>query len=180
LQEVGALFCIEEGVGLVLDDVAEFPFFLILVLAALLQLLESLDVEVFAEAGDAALEVDPACAEARPLELPVSEEAQLFGHDGRRGIVSLVLLDGVLVAVLVRASGGDGEFLVVMLAQGQLEVVHGEGVPPIPAHELGGRFDEEPSLEFHQSLEEGLLLPSDILHEPLRLHDMMYEIRVGK
>ena len=59
VDEVGALFCVEEGVGVVLDDVAELSLLFVLVLTALFQLLQFFNIEVVGCGGHLPAEVDP-------------------------------------------------------------------------------------------------------------------------
>ena len=59
MDEVGALFCVEEGVRIVLDDVAELSLLFVLELAALFQLLQFFYIEVVGGSGHLPAEVDP-------------------------------------------------------------------------------------------------------------------------
>ena len=68
----------------------------------------------------------------------------------------------------------------IELAKGQFKVFGGEDISAIPVHELDGSFNEISGLEFDQSLEEWLLCLLEALLDSLVLHDMMYEIGVGK
>ena len=59
VDEVGALFCVEEGVRIVLDDVAELSLLFVLVLTALFQLLQFFNIEVVGSGGHLPAEVYP-------------------------------------------------------------------------------------------------------------------------
>ena len=180
VDEVGALFCVEEGVRIVLDDVAELSLLFVLVLAALFQLLQFFYIEVVGGSGHLPAEVDPPAWQFGALELAVAYEFELLLHDGCRGCEEFVLFDHVLFTGDVGAGGGDDELLVVEFSEGEFEVIGGEVIPPIFVHELDGGLEELASFEFEEGLEQWIVLFFKMMFDSLALNYMMYEIGVGK
>lgn len=180
VDEVGALFCVEEGVRIVLDDVAELSLLFVLVLTALFQLLQFFNIEVVGSGGHLPAEVYPPAWQFGPLQLTVADQFELLLHDGCGGCEELILFDHVLFAGDVGARGGNDELLVVELSEGEFEVIGGEVVPPIFAHELEGGLEELTSFEFEEGLEQWIVLFFKMMFDSLALNYMMYEIGVGK
>lgn len=75
---------------------------------------------------------------------------------------------------------GDDEVLVVVFPEGEFDVLEGEGIPAIPAHELDGCFYYEACLKFDEGLKARVVLFVDFIFDSLRVDNMMYEIGVGK
>ena len=92
----------------------------------------------------------------------------------------MILFDHVLFAGDVGARGGNDELLVVELSEGEFEVIGGEMVSPIFAHELEGGLEELTSFEFEEGLEQWIVLFFKMMFDSLALNYMMYEIGVGK
>lgn len=72
-------------------------------LPALLQLLESLDIDVLTSAGYFSFEIDPSAVKPRPFQLAISNHFELFLHEYAGGSNELIFFDDVFFFVGVGA-----------------------------------------------------------------------------
>ena len=112
------MLLIKEGKWIVLDDIAKLELLFVLMLAALFQLFQSFDIDIFTSGRYLSSQVYPPTTQFRTLYLPVTKHLQLLFHDGGRRCVQLVSFDDVLFFGFVSATRGYVEVLVVVLLKG--------------------------------------------------------------
>ena len=117
-------------------------------LAALFQLLQFFYVDVLTYGRHLASQEDPAACQLGTFDLAIADHLELLLHDGGWGGEHPIGFDDILLLVFVGAVGSDGEILMVAVPEGKFEVVKGELIPAILAHELDGGLDELACFKF--------------------------------